>query len=105
MESKLESIAEEPHVTEEYTCLIELAKGSKDGILDSLQLINTLNTEQVIHALIVLPLEVARLGNSLESSRLCQESYRAFYDYHLKCKEESKRLVLSKEEVHAELAK
>ena len=43
--SKLESIAAETHLTDDYTCLVELAKESKDGILESLQLVTTLNTE------------------------------------------------------------
>ena len=64
----------------------------------------SLKTEQVIHALIVLPLEAARLSNSVDLSEQCTHSYRSFHAYHLGSAEEAARLVEAKEQAGTVLA-
>ena len=79
--------------THDYQCLADLAKESKAGILQSLELIWSVKTESIIHSLIILPLEVARLTNSLDFAELGCQSYSDFYNYHLRCPNETDRLL------------
>ena len=50
---------------DDYARLINLAKESSRGICQSLRLIKALQTEQVIHGLLVLPLEIKMQENEL----------------------------------------
>ena len=68
---------------DDYARLINLAKESSRGICQSLRLIKALQTEQVIHGLLVLPLEIKMQENELSFAQQACQSYREFLAYHL----------------------
>ena len=82
------------------------ANNNIDRIIEALSLLKHLEsqTEKVIHALIVLPLEVDRLERSSEFEQEKIHSYEQFYDYHIRDRRgETKRLLLDKSSTKEEL--
>ena len=55
-----------------------------DGVLDALQLIKSTQTEQLIRAFIILPLELQCLENKHRYAVLKSESYAKFMRFHLR---------------------
>ena len=78
--------------------LLELAKESKVGILDSLEYMVSLETENVIYALILLPLEKKRLQNRLKFAQDNYQSHFDFYVYHLQHITEAEKLTMPKKQ-------
>ena len=108
LESELGRISDKTF-SKKNQALAELAAHANnniDRIVEALRLLKHLEpqTEKVIHALIVLPLEVDRLerDSSFASEKI--ESYAAFYDFHIRDRlGETQRLLHGKASVNDEL--
>jgi hypothetical protein len=68
---------------ENQSGLISLAQDSIEGVLDSLQVMSSLETEALIEMLIVLPFEVKTLENRHKFANLKATAWRKFIAYHL----------------------